>query len=405
MNSHNLEIRHFSGINIGSFYWCKCGICNHSFHVPTHENSNNDIEISLESIPNLRKEIMFLSFSKLTSFLVGANILIPETVFFENGGIKLYIKYDEKANIVKEAKQIYFSIILNTIMDEMKKRRKYIKQNKGRPLIVAIIRNHMGKEITLSSTQFMALMINRPNDPKFMQISSLQRYIMGVEQRIKCQFLLMNNGKYETDCDSKNPFDINFTNNIKLLFENIIQYLLNEHCMKLIYMKATFVKDEYNKVWLINTEEVRAKISKEDLKTKRLFQKLKNKEEILKKKTIEELDMIANDKEHIKSVYEFSRILNKNYEQARKNSGLISIKDITLDRVNKSHDLKSYHKHYASNKTRISRTLCRSGKQSPKMLLNLGRVKLSNKKLTIKEVLRSSHKMRNPKKSNDYNIM
>eukprot|EP00826_Nyctotherus_ovalis_P002280 TRINITY_DN10443_c0_g1_i6.p1 TRINITY_DN10443_c0_g1~~TRINITY_DN10443_c0_g1_i6.p1 ORF type:complete len:360 (+),score=48.42 TRINITY_DN10443_c0_g1_i6:73-1152(+) len=329
------------------------------------------IEDKLASVLKENKKITSLNFGELLLLLIDSNIQIPNTIIFEQGTPKCLIKFEDTKTICIKHPSLYSILKL------------FNRQHKLFSRTIAIAHDKLNRAATFTATELTkTLMINR--NTARLSINTLQRYV-GIGQ--VCKFLV--SGK---ECEfyfaGPNSSDKDFVERMKVICRSVMSYVRKRHGVHLVYMKATFAKDECDNVWLTHADEIKVWINEEkEAKRKKQEGKIDDK---LNSETLQELDRLAIDEKHKETIKAISKTLDSNFEIIRKKVGLKPVQDIeSIGEVKFSKvKCKDAPVHRA---VKYRRSFYNSGKATIRRL-NLTIEECSNKKLSIKEVLRPVHR-------------
>ena len=306
-----------------SYYWCKCGVCDKFPSINKPEDPS--IEEKLIELEKRNKSIHEINFTQILKLLIGARVLIPETAIFSRGYPKSFIKFDSNKQLLKEIKDLKLIPVLTSIINEVKKRQKYMKINFTMAANIKYINKKDAK--TFTTTELIKLLIIKNLKEEMMTVNTVQRYVIGGE--VKINYIYFHYEKQETIKDREQMI-------MNTICEYIEKYLIENHYIELLYMKAIFIKDHIGKYWLIDATNIKICKAYDEINSKKAQDEFNLRMAKFRDKVLGELDAIEADEVRMKRVNKMNKLMYENYVKVRNLVGIIPALEIPCSKTVKN---------------------------------------------------------------------
>jgi len=282
-----------------------------------------------------------ISFIDLLKYLVpsagnskGAPIMVPEMLIFSKGQITNFYCFSKAHSELKRIKTPYNALkIIKVIINAQKQRYCPSKKNRVLPIVIMWLKD--GYEL-LPESDFIKFMTRRPSTHQWNNIQYLQSYILdshGSSCLVNYEYEAPSSGHTSDD------FDINIDQHIgapeeypKRICTVLGYYLYRTHNIDLISIKATFMKDHLNNLWMSSAKDVYVRINSQfDKNQCNGFGITQSAEDSIKYILNEFKELKVENKVKVKQL---SEVMDKNYKAMKMSTGITEEKLNLEDKLN-----------------------------------------------------------------------
>eukprot|EP00826_Nyctotherus_ovalis_P052672 TRINITY_DN6728_c0_g1_i1.p1 TRINITY_DN6728_c0_g1~~TRINITY_DN6728_c0_g1_i1.p1 ORF type:complete len:241 (+),score=55.08 TRINITY_DN6728_c0_g1_i1:2-724(+) len=212
----------------GLFHWCSCGIC----------RNGNDFNTSCTESQRVvqEKAASDISFEKLLRLLEGADVLIPETIFFHRNVPAALIKFEERKRRIKVVDRAIAAGMIEVFVNKTKQREQTLIEIEDNTKVAAVVHYRNANETAeLTDTKFINLMMLRRNNNEWKKISMIQRYVRNQFYRKVHVFFPTAEAELKEYYRIQNKVGNQFHEQMKEICEAISSHLMTVYCLCLLY--------------------------------------------------------------------------------------------------------------------------------------------------------------------------
>jgi len=312
----------------GLFYWCKCGICKSTTHF--NRTSRKQGETRREVRRGVTKE---LNYEKLLRSLEGANILIPETIFFHRNIPATLIKYNQSESKIQVINKPKYASMIELFVAKTKRREQTFIEIENNTKVATIVHyKDTTEDLELTDTKFLNLIMLRKNNDEWKRILNIQRYVRNQFYKKVYVFFPSAEPQLQDFYRIQNKVGNPFHEEMRKICEVISKHLMKVYCLELIILEAVFIRDEQGVIWLVDTNRVAVGILEHELKRRKAKQLFERRLEEGKRSIFAEFDRMAKDKKHQINIQRFGKLLDDGYMKVKTDTGIVTAKEIPCSR-------------------------------------------------------------------------